>query len=330
MILSMRVCGLLLLWLWPLLAFAQAKILVIESYHQGFAWDQSYIQGLEEVLGESYQLSYFEMDTKRLPPAEHANRAELAWQRYLELQPQLVILGDDNALKYLGRRFAQTSVPVVYLGVNNNPRHYHVHQRFNITGVLERPLIKRSINIIQQISQQQLKRILVLSDNSTTSQYILSDVFNHRKRQWISGVDVELRLISDWTEWQHVVSSAKQQGFDAIAYALYQSLIDENQNNVNAEQVIAWSVSHSPLLSYGFWDFAVGQNKTIGGLVMVGYEQGKIAAEMAYTILSTGAVPRTLGPKTAEKGRYLFSRSQLQHYNITLPENIRAKAEFVE
>jgi ABC-type uncharacterized transport system substrate-binding protein len=313
-----------------MLAVAQAKILVIESYHQSFAWDQSYIQGIEEVLNEHYQLSYFEMDTKRLPPAEHANRAELAWQHYLSIQPDLVILGDDNALKYLGRRFAETTVPVVYLGVNNNPRHYHVHQRFNITGVLERPLIKRSITIIQQISQLQLKRILVLSDNSTTSQYILSDVFNHRTQQLISGVEVELRLINNWRTWQQTVLNAKAEGFDAIAFILYQSLTDEAQRNVDSEQVISWSVSHTPLAPYGFWDFAVGPNKTIGGLVMVGYEQGKIAAEMAHTILSTGVVPRTLGPITAEKGRYLFSRSQLKHYNISLPENIQNKADFVE
>ncbi|WP_427979409.1 ABC transporter substrate-binding protein [Agarivorans sp.] len=313
-----------------MLAVAQAKILVIESYHQSFAWDQSYIQGIEEVLSEHYQLSYFEMDTKRLPPAEHTNRAELAWQHYLATQPDLVILGDDNALKYLGPRFAQTTVPVVYLGVNNNPRHYQVHQRFNITGVLERPLIKRSITIIQQINDMQLKRILLMSDNSTTSQYIFRDVFDQRTQQLISGVEVELRLINDWRTWQQTVLNAKAEGFDAIAFILYQSLTDEDQRNVDSEQVISWSVNHTPLAPYGFWDFAVGKNKTIGGLVMVGYEQGKIAGEMALTILSTGAVPHTLGPKTAEKGRYLFSRSQLQHYKINLPEHIRAKAEFVE
>ncbi len=326
----MRVLGLVWVWLWPLFAVAQAKILVIESYHQSFAWDQSYIQGLEEVLGERYQLSYFEMDTKRLPPAEHPNRAEQAWLHYLTVQPDLVILGDDNALKYLGPRFAQTSVPVVYLGINNNPRYYHVHQLFNITGVLERPLIKRSITTIQQLNQNQLQRMLVLSDNSITSQYILSDVFNHRKNLLVSGVEVEFRLIDKWEDWQQSVLNSKSEGFDAIAFTLYQTLTDKALQNVNSEQVITWSASHTPLPPYGFWDFAVGKDKTIGGLVMFGYEQGRIAAEMAHTILSTGVVPRTLGPKTAEKGRYLFSRSQLAHYQLTLPENIRSKVELVD
>lgn len=328
-VLGRLICGFLLL-LVPFELLAKQNILVIESYHQGYPWDQSYIEGLESVLGEHYELSYFQMDTKRLPVTRHRSRGELAWQRYLDVKPDLVILGDDNALRYLGPRFANTQVPVVYLGINNNPRRYHVHQRHNITGVLERPLIKRSISSIKPLFSKGLNRMLILFDDSITAKTVHQEVFGKDMQLRVSGVDVELRLVSRWDDWKQAVSSAKEQGYDAIAFGLYHTLRDSKNMNVESEDVIEWSSQNTPVPPFGFWDFAVGKNKTIGGLVMVGYEQGKIAGEMAHTILSTGVIPHTLGPKTAEKGRYLFSRSQLKHYNINLPENIRAKAEFVE
>ncbi|GAD00431.1 ABC transporter substrate-binding protein [Agarivorans albus] len=319
-----------LLLLAPAGALAKQKILVIESYHQEYAWDKSYIEGLESVLGEHYQLTYFQMDTKRLPVTRHRSRGELAWQRYLDVKPDLVILGDDNALKYLGSRFAKTLVPVVYLGINNNPRRYHVHQRHNITGVLERPLIKRSISSIKPLFPNGLNRMLILFDDGTTAKTVLQEMFGGDTQLRVSGVDVELRLISRWDTWQQAVITAKDEGFDAIAFGLYHTLRDERNKYVDANEVLKWSSQHTPLPPFGFWDFAVGKDKTIGGLVLFGYEQGRIAGELAHTILTTDVEPHTLGPKTAEKGRYLFSRSELERHQMSLPRKMANKANFVE
>ncbi len=46
--------------------FAQREtILVIESYHGEYPWDQSYKEGLREVLASKYDLVFFEMNTKQ-------------------------------------------------------------------------------------------------------------------------------------------------------------------------------------------------------------------------------------------------------------------------
>jgi ABC-type uncharacterized transport system substrate-binding protein len=328
-VLGRLLCGFLLLVM-PLEGLSKQKILVIESYHQEYSWDKSYIEGLESVLGENYQLTYFEMDTKRIPSSRHRSRGELAWQRYLDVKPDLVILGDDNALKYLGPRFAKTLLPVVYLGINNNPRRYHVHQRHNITGVLERPLIKRSISSIKPMFPEGLNRMLILFDDGTTAKTVLEEEFGGETQLSVSGVKLDLRLISRWDEWQQAVSSAKQEGYDAIAFGLYHTLRDSKNKYVEASEVIEWSSQHTPVPPFGFWDFSVGKNKTIGGLVLFGFEQGRIAGELAHTILTTDVEPHTLGPKTAEKGRYLFSRSQLERHHLTLPRKMANKASFVE
>ncbi|WP_411993411.1 ABC transporter substrate-binding protein [Agarivorans sp. DSG3-1] len=319
-----------LLLLLPLVAMAKPHILVIESYHQEYAWDQSYIKGLESVLADDYQLSYFQMDTKRIPSSRHRSRGEMAWQRYLDLKPDLVILGDDNALKYLGPRFAKTKLPVVYLGINNNPRSYHVHQRKNITGVLERPLIKRTVATVSTFMNEPPKRMLILFDDSTTSKTVLKETFGGNTQVNVSGIKLELRLMSSWSEWQDSINHLEEEGFDAVVFGLYHTLRDDKNKHVPAEQVIAWSAKNTSVPPFGFWDFSIGKDKAIGGLVLFGFEQGRLAAELAHTILTTDVVPHSLGPKTGEKGRYLFSRSQLERYNITLPDNINSKAIFID
>lgn len=214
----------LLIGCFPFSANAKQTILIIESYHSEFAWDKSYIRGLQSVFKDSYSLFYFQMDSKRLPTNQHQQQADNAWLKYQNLQPDLVILGDDNALKYLGKRFSQTPTPVFFLGINNNPRHYKLHNSKNITGVLERPLIKRSIS---QIAHGKAKKVLLLFDNSHTSQTIFEEIFSSKKQLTISGIKVDIQLIESWESWQEQTLSSKDKQYDMLFLGLYHSITDQ-------------------------------------------------------------------------------------------------------
>ncbi|WP_432460517.1 ABC transporter substrate-binding protein [Agarivorans sp. QJM3NY_25] len=310
---------------------AKPKILVIESYQQQELWDSQYIAGLKSLLAADYQLEYFQMNTKNLPEKQHRGRGEIAWQYYLDVRPELVILGDDEALQYLGPRFAKTKLPVVYLGINHSPRTYHVDRRVNITGVLERPLLEPSVAMISQLLASKAKRVLLLFDDSHASKIIQQELFANQTSMQVAGVELELRLLNHWQAWQANVESMQQQGFDAVIFGSLEGIRDSANQYVTTEQVLTWSVAHSPVPPFSFWDFAVGENKAIGGLVVDGFEQGRLAAGLAKTILEgEPVVPRSLGPLTAAKGRYLFSRSQLARYQIQLPETIASKANYVD
>ncbi|WP_028863671.1 ABC transporter substrate-binding protein [Psychromonas aquimarina] len=314
----------------PLQLSAKQKILIIESYHSEYSWDKSYIQGIKSVLHNDFELSYFQMDTKRLAKPLYDERAALAWQFYQQQQPDLVILGDDNALNYLGTLFSETTTPVIYLGINNNPRHYNIHKSKNISGVLERPFIKRSIPAMAQLLPQKADKILLMFDNSRTSYVILEEVFSSNTQMVLSGIKIEIRLIGDWDTWKNKLLTAKSKGYDAVFLGLFHTLKDQEDRHVPAEQVLKWSAENTPVPPFAFWDFAVGADKTIGGLVLFGYEQGKLAAEMAREVLTSGIQPYQLGTKTAEKGRYLFSRKKLHKYGIILPEKFVNKAALID
>lgn len=309
---------------------ALQKVLIIESYHSEYQWDQNYIKGIRSVLGDDYELSFFQMNTKRLPKDVYPQRADEAWKYFQKVQPDLVILGDDNALNYLSERFSKTSTPVIYLGINNNPRYYNIHKSKNISGVLERPLIKRAVLTVTQLLSQEVKSILLMFDDSLTSNNILEEVFFGNTQIEISGIKVDIRLIGKWEVWQEQLLTASDNAYDAVFFGLFHTLNDKNGEHIAAEQALRWSSLNSPVPPFAFWDFAVGEDKAIGGLVLFGYEQGKLAAEMAKEVLTTGVQPYMLNARAAEKGRYLFSRSQLQKYGFTLPKHISEKTELIE
>jgi len=308
--------------------FAQKEnILVIESYHAQYPWDMSYKEGLEEILGFKYNLIFFQMDTKRVDKSKYQEMADLAWKRYEQLNPALVILGDDNALKYLGYKFTKTETKVVYLGINNNPRNYSLSGYKRITGILERPLLKRSLMSISKLTP--LKKVLVLFDSGTTSNVTLKESFYSKKSQVLRGIQVDIKLVDKFNDWKKLVLSAKDNAYDIIIVGLYHTITDKYDNHVDANEVLTWTSQNTPIPPFSFWDFTVGDNKTIGGYVLFGREQGLEAGKMALKLLShTG--DSLLMPKIAQRGRFLFSKYQLEKWNLDTKNIVEAKIEYIK
>lgn len=305
-----------------------ASILVVESYNAEYAWDASYKQALDEMLGKNHTLEYFQMDTKRLPKEQHTTKANEAWDRYEKLRPDLVILGDDAALKFLAQRLSTTTTPVVYLGINNSPVLYPGATARNFTGVLERPFLKRNVAIAHELLPK-ARRALIMFDNDTTAHVIRKDAFGDQDVANINGVNVDLTLFLDWEQWKKAVLDARKNNYDMLFVGLYHTLRDRSGKAVNPEDVVRWTSDNAPVPTFGFWDFSVGAGKTAGGLVLLGKEQGKAAAEMALKILA-GTRPADITPQMSERGRLLFSKKQLGRFQLTLPKTIAQEAEYID
>ncbi|WP_163835574.1 ABC transporter substrate-binding protein [Spartinivicinus ruber] len=295
-------------------------ILIIESYHSGFKWSRDYVKAISESLPE-FTVQHFQMDTKRLPPVIYPARADKAWKVIQAIDPILIFLGDDNALQYLSHKISETNYPAVYLGINSNPRNTGIYKYKNITGVLERPLLKRSLITAKRILPN-LKKVLLLFDDSTTSHHTMQDFFQNKPVQTIGNIETHLLISNNFEYWQESIRQAKQKGYQAIWPGLYFTLNDESGKHVNSNDVIHWISTHSTLPLFAFWDFAVGKEKAIGGLVMTGRSQGYAAAKIAKDILN-GTKPENILPQIPKKGELIYSKTQLKKWKITLPETIK-------
>lgn len=309
----------------PLLA---AEILVISSYHQSNQWDQSYSAGLEQHLKQAHHLGYLYLDTKRQPGQTRDELLAKGMAAYRTHQPALVILGDDNAINALDRPIAARGTPVVFLGMNENPRPKGLVGHPLITGVLERPLLKRSISEMSQLMGG-LERALVLFDESEVSRTAVAHEFKGRGELTIGQTRVSSRQFTDYGRWQEAVLASRENGYQALFLGLYHTLTDAQGQHVSEQQVLAWTSANSPVPLFCFWAFAVGRGAAIGGLVLDGHSQGERAAELANAILS-GTAPGALSPRAASRGEYLFSKSELARWHLTAPDAWQDKVSYIE
>ena len=322
--------ALLLVTLWTLTSAAANRplVLIINSYHAEYPWVMSHNEALRRNLSNAADLVFHDMDTKRLNPAHHVDRAALALDKYREVQPDLVILADDNALALLGRDITRAGTPVVYLGINANPRIYTCDVEL-LTGVLERPLLKRSIVFLHDILGTPLDKCLVLFDNGVTAKATMDTIFKGKNRIMVGKTRTDIVLATTMEQWQQHVLTAGELGYNAIILGLYHTMTDGEGKHVPDDAVARWTADNSPVPVFAFWDFAVGRGKAVGGLVLAGRPQGEEAARLARRILG-GENPINVQPVIAEHGRFLFSNSGLKRWHITLPPDLAQPNESLE
>ncbi|WP_110456968.1 ABC transporter substrate-binding protein [Shewanella algidipiscicola] len=307
-----------------------ANIMIIHSYHSDNPWTASYSLGLEEQLKPNEHITHVYLNSKRLPYSHYSRLAEAAWEAYIANKPDLVVLADDNAIALLSRRLSRTETPVVFLGLNTNPRDHQLQDYRNFTGVLERPLFKRSLLLIDFIlPNKQNKKLLILSDTSPTSIAAFTPIIRNNETTHIGKIQLDFKLITSEKDWKETIIKAKTDGYDGLFIALYHTLTDEFTNHSDPQAILKWTAKYSPVPHFGFWDFNVSKEANIGGYVLDGYQHGKLASKLIAQIL-LGALPSSLPYVSDRKGQFMFSRYGVNKWHITLPKDIDAETHWVE
>ncbi|NOH98067.1 ABC transporter substrate binding protein [Vibrio sp. 99-70-13A1] len=301
-------------------------VLIIESYHSEYPWDKDYVKGIRNTLDEKHSVTTFQMDTKRLPQHQFPEMAHKALLRYQELKPDVVVLGDDNALKFMLPKLYNEPISIVFLGINSNPRKLlaRYQGQAQITGILEQPLLIKNINEIGELINDKNSKILVLFDSGTTSK--IAEEYISKQYQSIKNslsVTVDIENVATLSHWKNIVRASQEKGYSAIVMGLYHTLIDKKGHHVNADDLMAWTHQHSPVPLFGFWDFSVGKGKALGGVVLFGQSQGIETGKILNQILSgknTDHIPIRIG----KQGKAIYSKEEMERWDLTPPSHWQA------
>ena len=304
------------------------KILIISSYHKEYEFQIEYINEIKNVVGKNYEYYNFYMNTKHIKKEEFIGKSNEAFAYYKQVKPDLVVLGDDSAFSLLKDRFSKEIIPVVFLGINNNLRNYFKIRPTNFTGVLERPLYQRNITFIKECIPK-LKRILIIYDNSNTSQFIVKEAFAGKTNGKILNVEINIINTDSYEKWKDIVLNESSE-YDAVVLGLYSTLRDKNDKVMDENSVLQWTSKNIKKPLFGTWSFSVGKGKTIGGLVLSGKDQGNEAGKIIKKILEKKEKPISIYPVTALNGEYLISQSELKRWNIEIPSKYKEQINFVE
>ncbi len=176
------------------------KIIYINSYHEGFPPSDQITRGVMEHLpSDTFEVHSYFMDTKR-------NTSELYIRKRVDelhdsiriIQPDAIIVSDDNAMKYLVvPHLQETSIPIVFCGVNWSVDQYDIPEH-NITGIIEILPIAELVRTIRPYYPG-MSKLLVLNENTTTSrktQPILDTLLRNL------GIEVTQELVDDFAQWK--------------------------------------------------------------------------------------------------------------------------------
>jgi PAS domain S-box-containing protein len=187
----------------PVMVTGQApdttKILLLNSYHQGYEWTDLLTQSIRQELGQLdriWQLAIEYMDTKHYNSAEYESMLyQLYLYKYRNKKFDVLIISDNYALdfikKYRRELFGQT--PIVFCGIDNFVNGM-LDGLSNCTGVIEDYDLQQTIDLMLKLHPE-AKHIAVVSDSSVIGRKDLARALklipNYQNR-------VEFVIIKNW------------------------------------------------------------------------------------------------------------------------------------
>jgi PAS domain S-box-containing protein len=308
----------LLLWLClGLVALAetgQPYVLVLASYHPGFAWTDGQIQGVRETLASQYpgvKIRVEYLDTKYVIPTEARTRqlSQLMSSKYGADKPRLLIAQDDDALDFaLSERktgvFA--NLPILFSGVSGARMRNLVNQPL-LTGIFDDADIAANVGLLKKL-RPVLKQVFIIHDQSRTGLAQANSV-----REW-QGLFPELQFtfLSDLPVEDIQTQLSKLGPADGVI-ALAFNRDKNNRVFDHFEAATIWGrYSPVPVLVKDEEMMAPG---ILGGIMLSGDREGAAVALLAARVLageSMDALPVAYGvPKP------VFSSEALSRFGIS-------------
>lgn len=303
-------------------------VVIIESYHSGYKWDADYIAAVQSVLGKGHDIHILALDTKRLPKSQWAQKVADIEQSVARIQPDVAILGDDNAFSLMTEHLVEKQIPIVFLGVNGGPDQHPALNHPLVTGILERPFFAESIRHLRRVLKQKNERFLVLMDDSPTMRNAVGEFFGEEREATLYGSRLDIILTNDKDTWLQAAFSAHEQ-YDAIIVGTHHTIRDRAENYIPPKELMAQALTFVQVPIFSFWDIFIGKQQGIGGFTVSAHQEGLTAARLASLILN-GVTPDHIPQLKSLSGHYVYSKSGMEHWNLELSSLIASQSSFVE
>lgn len=140
----------------------------IASYSPGYPWQNGISRSIKKTLNGHCHLKTFYMNTKKVN-VKTLNKIGLQAIDFIASnQPDVVIVSDDNAVKYvLKNHYKNSTIPFVFCGVNDSGIRYGLPYK-NTTGMIEKNPIEVILKLLFNINPAKT-RVAMLTSQGTSA-----------------------------------------------------------------------------------------------------------------------------------------------------------------
>ena len=289
---------------------ASSKILVVMSYEEDNPWCKEIKEGIDAVLANRFDITYFYMDTKKNYKGG-LGKAKEAYDLYQRLHPDGIIAADDNAQSMFVIPYLKDKVktPVMFCGVNDEATKYG-YPSTNVSGILERNFIRESIAFAKQLIPS-IRTIGFLSKDSPSGKAISKQVENESQSYLAKATD--FKLVRTIKETLAVVEMFKKTA-DLLFVGATNGILDNEGTPLNNKQV-------TQIVAKAFGKPMIGSNRfhvQYGVLCTVtksGQSQGRIAAEMLVEAMN-GTPPLKIPVRVNKHGKRVLNVTVMESLGI--------------
>lgn len=316
-----------LMWAAPALeAFAEKRIMVIHSYHLEHVSMFKRNSGLQKILNpvQDIHVKYFYMDTKRKSGLVWKQQvAKLAHAKIAAFKPDIIILFDDNAQKYVAPKYLNLNHPqIVFAGVNGEPEAYG-YPALNATGILERTYPDQTLSMLAKIDSN-IKKVVCLSDDSATANGVVKFMRANKMPLEIEAFEQP----KTFHEWKEVaLRYERDPNVHAFLVPLYHTVkvLENSDARVPPNEVMRWMTENIRKPIAGLYPFST-QDGALCAITVDLTEHGVVAAKMALRILN-GEKAGHIPIEKNNDGYVILNAQTAKRLGIFIPGEIRKIAD---
>lgn len=328
----------------------RSRIFIVDSYHPEYLWSQDTAAGVGKALVDFQFLDNNRqvddlntnfavessravikkvwMDTKRKNlKMEIADTTARIVNEIQVFNPDIILLGDDNAANYIGNHFMDREIPVIFWGINGLPLKYGLIDSMekpghNVSGIYQVGYTKECLEYLVQLVPG-VKTVSVLSDDSETSRAKVKSLQARAAEGKLPVKLLAVTVTNSFSKWKEAARRFAQEA-DAIVIYNHNTLRDDQGRVVDQMTAGAWYLK--TIIKPECSD---ARQFSLEGMLLVvddsGFKQGYEAVHYAEEILRNNKPPAELPVKAPERGAVMANRKRAAQLGISLDA-----AHFVE
>ncbi len=297
----------------------EKTILYIGSGDTDSSWDREILSNFKDGIFKDYKINSVFLEASHVESAvtNELNLFGLLRTDFNGKRPALIVVSDNNSFNFIKNSFHLIfcEVPVVFCGISNYSYSSIAGVEFHFTGVSEKISAKETLDTMLKFFPG-TRKIFVINDYSSVGLAAKAEI-KEQLQNYSLDVEYNENLSLDMLKTKvatlpkdTVILTGNYQ-FDALSVLIETSelfkAIDHNQR----------------LPIFGLYDATLGYGQ-IGGKCVEASEQGKLAAQIASTVLSGTPISQIGSILNSDRyNSWVFDEQVMKEWKLTKDQIIK-------
>ncbi len=212
------------------------------------------------------------------------------------------------------------TIPIFYAAVAEGLTH-QLSRYPSIVGLPHERHPVQTMALALIMMQKPPSRVLVLGSGQEA---LDAATAYHELQQAFPDIDFSLYTTERFVIWQEVLERAAEEA-DAVLLISWEGMRDEQWHFVPSDEILDWTVLHSPIPLFALDEKAVRRGAA-GGLVASSWGTGKALAMLVEEVVRRGSHPSSLSSESRSVNLLAINLRGVERWNLNIPPAVALTA----